>query len=82
MGSVLSGDQSIDSSNQDGSIEYQKMDEDTFTALAQTVDSLMISSSSDGQAMDASTEDIALAVTDQLFNEGVNRLAGNMMAGV
>ena len=82
MGSVLSGDISSDSLNQDGSAEYQKMDEGTFTALAQTVDSLMTSSSSDGQSKDASTEDIALAVTDQLFNEGVNRLAGNMMAGV
>ena len=60
------------------------MDEDTFKALAQTVDSLITSSSSaEAQEADkAATQDTALSVTDQLFNEGINRLAGSMQAGV
>ena len=58
------------------------MDEGTFTALAQTVDSLMTSSSKQTQTKDAGTQDAALEVTDKLFNEGINRLAGSMQAGV
>ena len=61
------------------------MDEDTFEALAQTVDSLMTSSSmgQSGSEEDiANTRDTALSVTDTLFNEGINRLAGSMQAGV
>lgn len=30
----------------------------------------------------AYTQDTALSVTDKLFNEGINRLAGSMQAGV
>ena len=59
------------------------MDEDTFESLAQTVDSLITSSSSaSGTADVQATKDTALGVTDQLFNQGINRLSGSMQAGV
>lgn len=80
VGTVLGGNK--DQSTADSKTKsYEKMDEDTFKALAQTVDSLMTSSSV-AQTQDASTKDTALQVTDQLFIEGINRLAGNMQAGV
>ena len=47
VGSVLGGENSSASSSAaDATTDYQKMDEDTFKALAQTVDSLMTSSAS------------------------------------
>ena len=56
--------------------EYQTLDEDTFISLASTVNTLISSSSQQFN------QDIALEVTNKLFNEGINRLAGSMQSGV
>ena len=53
---------------------YEMMDTETFDELAKTVDNLVQSSDALG------LQDTVLAVTDQLFDQGIDRLAGSMIS--
>lgn len=72
VGNVLGSNQG---SEEESSTAYPTIDDETFEALASTVDVLM---NQTGNTDDDETKDTAVEVTSKLFKDGINRLAGSM----